>query len=133
MFKIQPANKFSHFLYYQFPPIAIAVAIFVLSSFSKLPDIDLEFKLKDKVYHAIAYCIFTYFIARGLYFRTKIDVFKTHFFTAAIILGALYGISDEVHQHFVPGRIMDFWDAVADGVGAVIGAYFFKMRVKVVT
>ena len=41
---------------------------------------------------------------------------------AAVILAALYGLSDEIHQAFVPGRMADPWDWMADGFGAAIGA-----------
>ena len=38
-----------------------------------------------------------------------------------LALGALYGVTDEVHQGYVPGRMPDPWDWVADVVGLVIG------------
>lgn len=38
-------------------------------------------------------------------------------------LGALYGISDELHQSFVPGRFPDAYDALADALGAFVGAW----------
>ena len=41
-------------------------------------------------------------------------------------LGALvsvaYGVTDELHQAFVPGRTPDAWDVVKDFVGAVAGS-----------
>lgn len=40
---------------------------------------------------------------------------------AAIVLATLYGVSDEFHQLFVPGRSADPYDVLADGVGATIG------------
>jgi VanZ family protein len=40
----------------------------------------------------------------------------------AILLAAVYGISDEVHQFFVPGRTASFYDVLADSVGAVMGS-----------
>lgn len=39
---------------------------------------------------------------------------------AAWSLALLYGISDEWHQHFVPGRHADPWDLVVDGLGAAV-------------
>jgi VanZ family protein len=38
-----------------------------------------------------------------------------------LALGALYGVTDEVHQGYVPGRMPDPWDWVADVVGLLIG------------
>ena len=40
----------------------------------------------------------------------------------AVLLATLFGVSDEIHQYFVPGRHADVLDVVADAVGALIGA-----------
>lgn len=39
----------------------------------------------------------------------------------AFALAVLYGVSDEIHQAYVPGRVASELDLVADGIGAVIG------------
>jgi VanZ family protein len=41
----------------------------------------------------------------------------------AVALATAYGITDEVHQAFVPGRSPDPRDVVADAVGATAGAF----------
>lgn len=38
-----------------------------------------------------------------------------------LLVGALYGLSDEWHQMFVPGRFADPRDWIADLVGLVLG------------
>ena len=40
----------------------------------------------------------------------------------AILISALYGVSDEYHQMFVPGRTFDVLDMAADAIGSVVGA-----------
>ncbi len=40
----------------------------------------------------------------------------------AILIASLYGVSDEIHQYFVPGRFCDPWDWVVDTLGAALGA-----------
>ena len=42
---------------------------------------------------------------------------------SAVILASLYGVSDEVHQYFVPGRSSEVLDWVADTSGAALGAW----------
>ena len=46
-------------------------------------------------------------------------------FLAPIAFAAIYGVTDEIHQAFVPTRSADPWDLLADAAGAtmVVGAY----------
>jgi VanZ family protein len=43
----------------------------------------------------------------------------------AVVFSAAYGVSDEYHQSFVPGRDATAWDVAKDAVGAVIGAWLY--------
>jgi VanZ family protein len=43
----------------------------------------------------------------------------------AVILGVIYGISDEYHQSFVPGRTSSVHDLLADGIGVTIAQILF--------
>ena len=47
--------------------------------------------------------------------------------TLSILCSSLYGISDELHQHFVPFRNADLMDALADIIGSVWGVYVYKL------
>lgn len=40
----------------------------------------------------------------------------------AVIVAAIYGITDEIHQYFVPGRVCSVIDATADALGGITGA-----------
>lgn len=40
----------------------------------------------------------------------------------AVTMASIYGITDEMHQLFVPGRVADPVDWVVDTLGAVFGA-----------
>lgn len=44
----------------------------------------------------------------------------------AIGLGIAYGISDEFHQSFVPGRVVDGFDLLADTVGVIAGVLLYR-------
>ena len=39
----------------------------------------------------------------------------------AMLISIAYGISDEVHQSFVPGRVADAYDVLTDAFGALGG------------
>lgn len=43
----------------------------------------------------------------------------------AIVLAALYAVSDELHQLFVPGRAGRFSDVIIDSIGAILGVLVF--------
>ncbi|MDR3334109.1 MAG: VanZ family protein [Treponema sp.] len=102
------------------PAVLIALAIWFLSSQSTLPQPKgiLGF---DKVQHLIAYAAFAGAI--GLWFsldQEKGRVFRT--MLVIVVIASVYGISDEIHQYFVPGRNASVWDWVADTLGAILGA-----------
>jgi VanZ family protein len=44
---------------------------------------------------------------------------------------ALFGLSDEIHQSFVPFRTADAWDVLADALGAALGVGFYFMLLSV--
>ena len=41
------------------------------------------------------------------------------------LLATLYGVSDEFHQSFVPGRESSGWDVLADFVGSSLGVFIY--------
>jgi VanZ family protein len=102
--------------------------IWVLSSQSTLPKPKGPFGI-DKVQHFIAYFVLA--AALGLWFSPgRWQKRKWKPFSVSAVIAALYGIIDEIHQHFVPGRDCNVWDWLADSVGAVFGglAILFLFR-----
>ncbi|MCB9475421.1 MAG: VanZ family protein [Deltaproteobacteria bacterium] len=98
------------------PAVAWALVIFFASS---IPRLDLGPNApSDKVLHLIAYAVFGGFIVFALVGHRRFDSFARRVAFAAI-LATLYGVTDEVHQSFVPGRFPDAADALADAVGAM--------------
>jgi hypothetical protein len=43
----------------------------------------------------------------------------------AVLVGALYGWSDEIHQLFVPMRSYDYFDLTADALGVALGCLLY--------
>ena len=84
-------------------------AIFALSS---LPGSEVGIPAPwDKLAHFTEYALLGFLLGRG-----------TGNVPLAFALAALYGVSDEVHQAFVPGREASVFDWLADAAGALIGA-----------
>jgi len=48
----------------------------------------------------------------------------------AVLFCTIYGVSDEYHQSFVPGRDVSSLDVLADTFGALIVAGYWFLRVK---
>ena len=97
------------------PAALWAAVLFLLSALSDVPG-GSWLPFGDKVAHLSLYAVLGGALAWG---RGRSGRAIPHLLLLA--LGALYGVTDEVHQGYVPGRIPDPWDWVADVAGLVIG------------
>ena len=99
------------------PAWAMMALIFVLSSISGLPS--LPGGVDDSVPHAVEYSVLAALLLRGLVGARwrRVTVWAA---CAAALLATLYGVTDELHQWFVPGRTAEVADLVADASGAVV-------------
>jgi VanZ family protein len=77
--------------------------------------------ISDKTAHVLIYAALGGSLVRALAGGRITAMTRTRILLAAA-LGTLYGVSDEIHQHFVPPRTPDILDVVADSIGAVVGA-----------
>lgn len=93
--------------------------IFYLSSLSVLP-VPLNYPYEDKIVHAGAYWVMGFLAGNAFAEGTH----KKRFWLAFSLV-SLYGISDELHQVFVPGRDASVKDWFADVVGAWLGVYLY--------
>ena len=105
------------------PVVAYMALIFYASSQRSVPPVVGLFG--DKVVHAGAYAVLAALAVRALTDRFRLPV-TAGVALLATIIAALYGLSDEVHQSFVPTREMDVFDLLADSVGATIAAAGFR-------
>ncbi|MFH1782294.1 MAG: VanZ family protein [Candidatus Omnitrophota bacterium] len=112
-----------NFVRYWVPFYAYAALIFYLSSLSKvLPEIDIP--SFDKFLHVIEYGVFGILAIRA-FKNSKKAILKKHFGSIAILVSILYGISDEAHQAFVPGRYFSYLDMVFDTIGSIMGVLIY--------
>ena len=105
-------------------PIAIMAIIFALSSRSHLPDLDGGRDVQSVFGH------FTVYAALGasltvLFRSLGWSVGKAAI--AAIAAATLYGVTDELHQSFVPNRDTDLFDLFVDFLGAASGCAVFLL------
>jgi len=116
------------FLWIHLPVWLYMIGIFILSSIPSLRPPDLGFEPQDKLYHLVFYIPFGYLVARSVSVQNLFPSLKKRYWIYGILFGILYGISDEMHQYFVPGRIMSVWDMVADSLGVSLGVLLFHHR-----
>ena len=96
--------------------ISYAILIFALSSISNPPQTGIEHS--DKTAHFLLY--FGFGVA--LYFASM--ELKNYDIKYSLIVGSLYGITDEIHQYFVPNRSFDIGDIIIDVIGVFLGIIF---------
>lgn len=99
--------------------LAWAATIYYLSS-QPMPEIDLGLSNQDKLLHLGAYGLLAMLLLGSM--ARHPDGYRPRQVLLAAVLAALYGCSDEWHQFFVPGRMLDVLDLIADTVGALLGA-----------
>jgi VanZ family protein len=99
------------------------VSLFVASAQS---DVGIAGRIPDWVTHGTAYCILGLLVSRATSggFRRPLVQGEA---LLIVVLCTLYGVSDEFHQSFVPGRDATFWDVVKDFGGSTLGVLLWKV------
>ena len=94
--------------------------IFYVSSMSvpPIPKV-LLFSYSDKFLHLLTYALLGLCAAFGTFGRREVADMKG--VLESILLSAFYGLTDEFHQSFVPGRMSDIRDWYADVLGTLLG------------
>jgi VanZ family protein len=98
------------------PVVAWAGLIFGLSSISAFgTDLGVLDAVLSKAAHLTEYAVLGFLI-----------VWASRRESVAFGLGIAYAASDEIHQHFVPGRHGSALDVAIDTVGIAIGVYLAR-------
>lgn len=116
-------SKLRLFFLYWLPLISACLAIFIQSSFpgpGHMPDV----RFFDKLLHFVAYALLGILFYRAFETLPLKDNYKLLIFIS-IASATLYGISDEIHQYFVPSRYADMADVVANTIGSICGVYLY--------
>lgn len=105
------------------PLILYWIVLFIATSLStqSLPK---PFVFNDKVAHFLAYLFLSFLVTLTLWSQEKLKLLKRRYFFFSIAIVILYGVLDEIHQSFIPGRSCEFLDWIADTSGAIIGTLF---------
>lgn len=99
-------------------PVALYAGLIVyLSSRSRLPSVGVN----DKIAHFGEYAVLAFLVTRALSLLRP-SASPRLLALIAIALATAFGVSDELHQHFVPNRDASLYDLMADFAGSVSGA-----------
>ncbi len=107
------------------PAVAVAIGIFILSTFLSVPFQVEGIDYFDKVQHCFAYFVlaFSFLIA----FR-KSEMLSSNRSRFILIAASLYGLGLEFAQYsYFPNRYFEWIDAVANVLGVLIGFVVFKL------
>lgn len=99
------------------PLLAYLQAIFYLSSLSYIPGASL---LADYLEHGLEYLGLSILVARALNDGLGRTV-PRGILLLSLLLCALYAVTDEIHQMYVPNRYADITDVLSDATGAALG------------
>jgi VanZ family protein len=115
--------KIKSFTYYWLPLIAYCAFIYFQSSYPPPEELP-SFNSSDKMLHFAAYAVMGVLFYRA-YHTLPIKKEVQWIVLLSMISASLYGVSDEIHQAFVPERDGSFMDVIADVLGAVCGVYLY--------
>jgi len=116
-------------VFWYWVPVALYVGVIYFLSAQSHPEDQLpSFLLKDvsdKVLHAVEYGILSLLCYRAFRWAAGPAVARQAV-VLAILTASAFGLTDEVHQAFVPLRDASWQDWLADTIGAVIGAVSWR-------
>jgi VanZ family protein len=131
-FKALPAieEPFSHWIRAWAPVVLYAGLIFYLSS-RPVPEIVPAFRFSDKILHLLEYGVFGVLTAYALRTSPRKAASPKMEFVLGVAIVAIYGLSDEFHQFFLPFRDASLYDVVADIIGGTLGIFALgKIKIK---
>lgn len=108
-------------------PVFIWVSIMLLVS--SLPSKELpqaEVPYLDKIAHFMEFAVLGFLAIRAV-LKTSPNINLAKAIILSIIIISLYAAFDEWHQSFVPGRMCDILDFLADAAGSAAGVIVYSL------
>jgi len=105
------------------PVVFWMVGIYFISGLPK-SDVPELFPFQDVIYHLLAYAVLAFLFGRA-FKNSSPGLAPRHILLLAAFFGSLYGVSDEFHQSFVPGRSASGIDLLMDTLGSIAGGRIY--------
>lgn len=104
---------------------------FILFILTSLPSsMAIATDVSDKINHFGAYGLLSVLLYLNLYFQDKIKLLNKFPATFTVLIASIYGLLDELHQMFVPGRSAEFLDWLADFSGSLVAVLISRYLIR---
>ena len=107
----------------------VAAWMAVVFFFSSISNLGMAKRVPDWISHPIEYAVGAVLLCRALAGGREGPLTLSTALTA-MLLATAYGVTDEYHQSFVPGRTSDFADVFKDLAGAAAGSLIYRHRLR---
>jgi len=107
------------------------ILVIIQSSISSIELPDLSWKFTDKLVHFFVFGLLGWLMTRGFSLAKSVWL-RNNPLKMTLIIGFLFGISDELHQYFVPGRQADKFDLLIDCAGILLFAIYYLWQNAVI-
>ncbi|MBR9704570.1 VanZ family protein [Candidatus Pacearchaeota archaeon] len=107
--------------------IIIAIAIFYISSMTFESIGTGTTSINSYIYHFMIFFLFAFFLLISL-IKGKYNI---SLLIIALSIAIIYGISDEIHQLFVPSRYGCIEDVMTNSLGILSAGIIYTIRLKV--
>ena len=105
----------------------VAAWMALVFSVSSISNLGRAARVPDWISHPIEYAVGAWLLGQALAGGRPGPLTRSTALTATLLATA-YGVTDEYHQSFVPGRTSDFADVVKDLGGAAAGSLIYRLR-----
>jgi len=97
------------------------------------PEREFGFYIDQAIKHFAEFSILGILMANVFWQLTSEITFHKVFVTFFVssVFSALYGVSDEIHQYFVPTRYCTVFDVLTNIVGSMTGVFVFLMYIRI--
>jgi len=120
MLRLWNLKKYPDFITFYLPLFVWMLLIFILSSIPGSTLSKIEFPYAHPIAHSMLYGMLTYLCYRALIHHRLGRIRHSYSLVIAFLFAGLYGMSDEYHQSFVPGRMEELKDLLIDLTAAFV-------------
>ena len=113
----------ARFVRYWLPFTIYLAVMFTLSGMSSPP---IPFNFDSNSLHYPEFAVFSFLLVRAIHGETP-GLPSPSAALGTLFLSGLWGLSDEIHQAFIPGRVPDISDLAHDLIGSAAGLAAFYL------